>query len=228
MRIRPDKMMCFVGIAMILLFSGCRLNVDYSVDKNVLVYDGTVYRETDSYGRNVSTAWTIPETSKTHKVSVYYGSDNENRKNNTTAEQYDAQDLDMFLLYTAPGSEKILYCKSSYDFPDYREGASVEAIKFYNTNTEITFHEKGKVDLLAACLKNAADDDVVSSEIADDMNDYLIEIKYSDCGAWYTYGKLVKDIDGHLSIACYDVNTAEVYTLSEEVVDVLASSGITL
>ena len=59
MRIRPDKMMCFVGIAMILLFSGCRLNVDYSVDKNVLVYDGTVYRETDSYGRNVSTAWTI-------------------------------------------------------------------------------------------------------------------------------------------------------------------------
>lgn len=218
-----------LGIAAFLLFSGCMSDTNYLEENNVLLFDGVEYNEIDENGRNVAAAWNIPEEAKTHEISVYYGSDNANSKrDNTSAELYDDPDLEMFILFAPPGIEKKLFCKTSYDLPDYRDGASIEAIKIYNNNTTIIIEEDGEVGLFAKALREAADDKNDSSEISEDLKDYLIEIKYSNCGAWYSFGRLVKDLRGEMSLDCYDANTVKVYTLGKEEIGLLSSKGISL
>lgn len=101
-------------------------------------------------------------------------------------------------------------------------------IKIYNNNTTIIIEEEGEVGLFEKALKEAAEDKNDSSEISEDLKDYLIEIKYSNCGAWYSFGRLVKNLSGEMSLDCYDANTVKVYTLDKEEIGLLTSKGISL
>ena len=216
-------------MAIAVLFSSCKMAVVSSGEKRVLLYGDVVFSETDEYGRNVSAAWIIPEEKNTHKVPVYYGEkNNEKKENNTFAESYDEKNLKMFLVFAPPGESKQLYCDTSYALPDYREEAPIKAIKIYNNETTVTIDEKQAIKRFAKTLKMAANENAQLSEMSDSMKDYLLDIKYSNCGAWYSYGRLVYDINGQPSVDCYDVNGEGVYTLSEADIALLELSGLSL
>lgn len=218
-----------VVLTMVLLISGCKMSVDYSGEKKLLVYNDVVFSETDAYGRNVSAVWLIPEEESTHSVPVYYGQKSDSKRtNNTFAEAYDENDLKMFLVFGPPAESDKLYYDSSFTLPDYREGSPIEAIRLRDNETTVTIEEQQIIKRFTKALKMAADDNAQMSDISDNMKDYLIDIKYLNCGAWYSYGRLVDNSNGQLSIECYDVNAEGVYTLSEEDSAILGRLGLSL
>ena len=118
-------------LSLIVLDEYPRYRFHETPDEFVFEYDDKQFGKEDSSGVMADAAWLLPPESKTKTVDAYFGDPNQTKKSpNSEACLYDAPGLSMFLFseYTWISGEPTLYCDLNYDFPNYRDPSSIEAI----------------------------------------------------------------------------------------------------
>lgn len=211
-----------VVVLLILLaaicFAGCDSKVAVMYDNPALIYNGDYYLDTDSEGRSLSSAWTIPDDIDSQEVDVFFGEKVDKEKTpNSKGTVFDREDLDGWLCFDEYDmDEPRLYRRENLELPDYRDNAVIETILIKTDLTKIVIDDPEEIQTLMADITKTAIKAENQNERSDDLSVFFsIELKYQGCGAWFNYGELEEDADGNWCLVAFDLNDDLIYQISD-------------
>lgn len=220
------KKLILFAMVIVTLLAGCQMTTLETFENPVLIYDGEVFGEADGNGRDLSASWEIPSSEKRIQKRVFYGEESETEKKaNATAYAFDNKDLSMFLEFDPDGmGDSYLYLDKRYTLPDYRDdGASIKKIVLMGGNANYQITKRNDIKDIVQDLKKAAILSNNKKTNQDIISYYPIYIDFENCLARYYYGMYCISKSGKVFISCNDIDTENLYSVSEKSIKVLHS-----
>ena len=131
----------------------------------------------------------------------------------------------MFLEFDPDGTgDCYLYLDKRYALPDYRDdGASIKNIMLMGGTANYQITKSNDINVIVNDLKKAAilsNNKKTNQEI---VAYYPIYIDFDNCLARYYYGMYCISKSGNIYISCNDIDTENLYSVSEKSTEVLHS-----